>query len=192
MPPNFLDAVPLDFHDRVPANFFHVVPRFDLKNGEGDAFLFDKKLVEELCYDMFDFHEATYTSKAWEDLAKEATAFSPDSLAKAILSTDVIKYIGRSIKGEHEFKANLEVLTDKVYSLLEKGLDDSIPGWNEAKAAEFSKYIKSQKRASRKVKRTNKKELMQISSDLVQPVAITVNPLLGQPGTIPESVKKAV
>ena len=140
-----------------PQNGGVEVYRFDLKNGEGDTFSFDKKLVEELCYDMFDFHEATYISRAWEDLAKEATAFSPDSLAKAILSADVIKYIGRSIKGEHEFKANLEVLTDKVYSLLEKGLDDSIPGWNEAKAAEFSKYIKSQKRASRKVKRTVKK-----------------------------------
>lgn len=136
-----------------PQNGGVEVARFCVKIGEGETFSLDKKLVEELCYDMFDFHESTFTSKAWDDLAKEATAFSPDSLAKAILSSDVIKYIGKSIRGEHEFKANLEVLTDKVFSLLENGLDDSIIGWNEAKASEYHKYIKNQKRAGRKSKK---------------------------------------
>ncbi len=140
-----------------PQNGGVEIARFDVKVGEGDTFSLDKKLVEELCYEMFDFHETTFITKAWDDLAKEATAFSPESLAKAILSADVIKYIGRSIRGEHEFKANLEVLTDKVFNLIEKGLDDSIPGWNEAKLTEYHKYIKSQKRAGRKTKRVSKK-----------------------------------
>lgn len=140
-----------------PQNGGVEIARFDVKIGEGETFSLDKKLIEELCYEMFDFHETTFSSKAWDDLAKEATAFSPDSLAKAILSADVIKYIGKSIRGEHEFKANLEVLTDKVYSLLENGLDDSILGWNEAKSIEYHKYIKNQKRVGRKVKRVIKK-----------------------------------
>lgn len=152
-----------------PQNGGVEVARFSVKVGEGETFSLDKKLVEELCYNMFDFHESTFASKAWDDLAKEATAFSPDSLAKAILSSDVIKYIGKSIRGEHEFKANLEVLTDKVYSLLENGLDDSILGWNDAKAAEYHKYIKNQKRVSRKV--TKKKIVSAIeASQIIQSV----------------------
>ncbi len=140
--------------------------RFDLKSGEGDSFTLDKKSVEELCYDMFDFHAHSHADKCWEDLAKEATAFSPESLAKAILSADVIKYIGRSIRGEHEYKANLEVLTDRVFCLLEKGLDDSVIGWNEAKAVELQKYVKSQKRASRKTRKKKDVAVLETSTNL--------------------------
>lgn len=103
-------------------------------------------------------------ANTWVDLAKEALAFSPESLAKAILSADVVKYISKSIKGEHEYRANQEVLTDKVYWLLEQGLNDAITGWNETKTIEFQKYIKSQKRASRKTKRPVKKESEQVAS----------------------------
>ncbi len=148
-----------------PQNGGVEIARFNVKIGEGETFSLDKKLVEELCYEMFDFHETTFISKSWDDLAKEATAFSPESLAKAILSSDVIKYIGKSIRGEHEFKANLEVLTDKVYALLEDGLDDSIPGWNEAKATEYHKYIKNQKRVGRKIKRIIAKKIDVISPE---------------------------
>ncbi len=127
--------------------------RFDLKSGEGETFELDKRSVEELCYDIYVFHEHSCSDKSWEESAKEATAFSSESLAKAILSSDVIKYIGKSIRGEHEYKANLEVLTDKVFTLLEEGLNDAVQGWNEAKAAELQKYVKSQKRATRKTKK---------------------------------------
>lgn len=165
-----------------PANGGVEVARFHVKVGEGDTFSFDKKLVEELCYEMIDFHESSFASKVWVDLAKEATAFSPESLAKAILSSDVIKYIGKSIRGEHEFKANLEVLTDKVFRLLENGLDDSIAGWNDAKAAEYHKYIKSQKRAGRKV--NSKKKLDAAAGDVkvAESVAVSEPILVGQEG----------
>jgi hypothetical protein len=151
-----------------PANGGVEVARFNVKVGEGETFSFDKKIVEELCYDLVDLHETSYVSKAWVDLAKEATAFSPESLAKAILSNDVIKYIGKSIRGEHEFKANLEVLTDKVYNLLENGLDDCIAGWNDAKAAEYHKYIKSQKRAGRKANVKKKVETTSVAEAVTE------------------------
>ena len=107
--------------------------------------------------EVLDFHEICYSDKSWDEYSKEATAFSPESLAKAILSADVIKYIGRCIKGEHSYKANTEMLTDKVYWLIENGLNDTIAMWNESKAIELQKYVKSQKRAGKKVKKTSKK-----------------------------------
>ena len=128
------------------------VAYFEIKE-EGQPFEMTKKAVEELCYDFLDFHESSYTSEAWIDLSKEATAFSPESLAKAILSTDIVKHIARSIRGEHEYKANIDVLSEKLYWLLEQGLNDAITDWNDAKIAEFQKYLKSQKRASRRARR---------------------------------------
>jgi hypothetical protein len=126
-----------------------------------------KKAVEEHCYDILDLHESTFLAGSWPDLAKEAMAFSPETLARAILSVDVIKNISKSIRGDFEFRANHEVLTEKVYWLLEQGLNDAISGWNELKAAEFTKYIKSQKRAARKTKRTPKKEsaILELSAE---------------------------
>ena len=59
------------------------IARFDLKSGEGDTFAVDKKSVEELCYDMFDFHEQSYTQELWHELAREATAFSPRFVSKS-------------------------------------------------------------------------------------------------------------
>lgn len=165
---------------------------FDLKSGDGDAFSFDKKSVEELCYELFYFHECCLVDKSWDELSKEATAFSPDSLSRAILSADVIKYIGRYVRGEHEYKANVEVLTDKVYSLLERGLNDAVAGWNESKAAEFQKYVKGQKRASRKARKNSKKDESQISENILvqvvapcdpaSPVSITTQSIDGSDG----------
>lgn len=125
---------------------------FDMKDDDHPVDT-SRKVVEELCYDMLDFHEMSYGTESWVGLAKEATAFSPESLAKAILSSDVVKYIARSIRGEHEYKANMEVLSERVYWLLEKGLNDAIPGWNDAKIAEFQKYLKSQRRATRRARK---------------------------------------
>jgi hypothetical protein len=174
-----------------PQNGGVEIAKFNLKTGEGDTFAFDKKSIEDLCYEMLDFHESTYASKSWEDLGKEATAFSPESLAKAILSADVVKYIGKSIRGEHEFKANLEILTDKVFNLIEKGLDDSIPGWNEQKALDYHKYIKAQKRAGRKVKK--KSEFVTTTQQVIPEVQVTVtvdtSPLVA---SVVESQKKSV
>jgi len=130
---------------------------FNLKS-DGETIDCSKKTVEDLCYEIVDFHETSFSASLWQDLSKEALAFSPESLARAILSSDVVKYIAKSIKGEHEYRANSEVLTDKLYWLLEQGLNDAITGWNETKSLEFDKYIKSQKRASRKVKRPSKRD----------------------------------
>ena len=129
----------------------------DIKN-DSDIIDTSKKAVDEQCYELLDFHESALTAGTWEDLAKEAMAFSPDSLAKAILSADVVKVIARQVRGEHEYKANRDVLSDKIYDLLSKGLDDAITGWNEAKALEIQKYLKAQKRVSRKTRRTKSKD----------------------------------
>lgn len=131
------------------------VSGFDLKS-DGDVIEIARKSVEEQCYEVYDLHEMSYGSGAWGELAREAMAFSPESLARAILSADVVKYIAKFVRGEHEFRVNQEILSDKVYSLLEQGLNDAISGWNEAKAAEIQKYVKAQKRAFRKAKRSRK------------------------------------
>lgn len=135
---------------------------FDLRS-DADEIDIAKKAVEEQCYELLDLHETSFSGESWTDLAREAMAFSPESLTKAILTHDVIKYVARSIRGEHEYRANVEVLTDKVYRLLELGLNDAIAGWNDAKQAEFHKFIKAQKRASRKTKRA-KKEVIDTST----------------------------
>lgn len=140
------------------------VSAFDLKS-DSEVIETNKKAVEEQSYELLDFHESSFISKSWEDLSKEALAFAPESLAKAILSSDVVKYIAKSIRGEHEFKANHEILTDKVYWLLEQGLNDAIIGWGEAKTTEFQKYIKSQKRASRKTRRSKKSDFTTVNNN---------------------------
>lgn len=127
---------------------------YDLKSDDG--YDLSKKSVEEHCHDFLDFHESSYNGETWAELSKEALAFSPDSIAKAILSTDVVRNIAKSIRGEYDFKANVEVLTDKIYDLLEQGLNDAIIGWSDSNIEEYHKYIKSQKRASRRTKRTRK------------------------------------
>ena len=116
-----------------------------------------KRQVEELCYEFTSFHEYAYSASEWVDFAKEATAFSPDSLARAILSSNVMRTITKEIRGEHEFKACTDLLYEKVYNLLSHGLDDTMKGaFNPEKKAEFEKYIKAQMRQSRKAKRAVK------------------------------------
>lgn len=130
------------------------VATFDIKSD--DTIDLSKKAIEEQAYECFDFHESSFSSQAWSELSREALAFSPESLAKAILSADVVKYVAKYVRGEHEFKANHEILMDRLYWLLEQGLNDAIKGWNETKAAEIHKFVKAQKRASRKTKRTKR------------------------------------
>ncbi|AUN97341.1 hypothetical protein C0V70_04285 [Bacteriovorax stolpii] len=125
---------------------------FDLRNDE-DKLDTSKKFVEDICYDFVDIHEASYTNKEWAEFAKEATAFSPESLSRAILSSNVIKLISKEIRGEHEYKVCSDVLFQKVYDLLANGLDDSLKDFNDVKKAEFQKFIKSQMKASRKGKK---------------------------------------
>ena len=125
----------------------------DLRNDE-DKLDFNKKFIEEMCYDFTNFHETCFRAKEWPELAKEATAFSPESLTRAILSSNVVKLISKEIRGEHDYKASLDVLYHKIYDLLASGLDDCLKDFNDMKQAEFQKYIKTQMRISRKTKKT--------------------------------------
>lgn len=153
---------------------------FDIKE-ENETYDLNKKIVEETCYTFMDFHETSYTSETWPVLSKEATAFSPESIAKAILSADVIKYIAKTIRGEHEYKANVDMLTDRVYYILQEGLNDVIPDWNDTKIAEYQKYVKAQKRVSHRARKAvTKKEVAAAETpapvSVVEPVAV-VNPV---------------
>lgn len=133
----------------------------DLRNDD-DELDTTKKHVENVCYDFASFHESTFSSNDWEEIAKEATAFSPESLTKAILSSTVVKAISKEIRGEHEYKASVDVLFPKIYDLLASGLDDSLLDFNDVKRAELQKYMKTQMRASRRTKKVAKVEKAQI------------------------------
>lgn len=161
------------------------IASFDLKS---DAEVIDtsKKSVEEQAYEFYDLHENSFLTDVWPELAKEAMAFSPESLAKAILSVDVVKYIAKYVRGEHEYKANHEILTDRLYWLLEQGLNDAIKGWNDTKAAEILKFVKSQKRASRKVKRTRKSQ----SAEETTTSPIATEPLVSSDSSEGNSTEK--
>lgn len=126
---------------------------------DDDKLEVSKKIAENISYEFLGLHESSYSSKEWKEFSKEATAFSPESLTRAILSAKVVKIITKEIKGEHEYKASIDVLYDKIFSLLENGLDDSIKDYkdNQIKHDEMKKYIRSQVRASRKTKRISEK-----------------------------------
>jgi hypothetical protein len=137
------------------------VIRFDLRNDDNKIDT-SKKEVEDTCWDFIDLHETAYDGGEWTAFSKEENAFSPESLAKAILNHDSVKYLARVIRGEHEYKANVDVLIEKLFILLEKGLNDT-GTWNDSVKHEFGKYIKSQKRMGRKKKRVKKEEVTSVS-----------------------------
>lgn len=140
--------------------------------GDNEELDTSKRGVEESAWSFIDLHESNFQANNWITLSKEATAFSPESLAKAILSYNVIKTITKTIRGEHEYKANTEVLFDKVYDLLDKGLDDSVPGWNETKQAELTRYLRAQKRESlKRPKNTRGEKAEQKTQESVQSVS---------------------
>lgn len=124
---------------------------FDVR-GESESLEFTKRAVEDLSSTMIDLHVSSFESGSWTELSKEATAFSPESLAKTILTPNFTRMVAKHIKGEHEMRANLDTLTDKLAELIENGLDDQVSDWNEAKSADLHKHIKSQKRAMKKKK----------------------------------------
>lgn len=147
------------------------IQKVSFKTDDGSLCDTSKRQVEEMCYDFTSFHEYAFNSSEWADLSKEATAFSPDSLAKAILSSDVMKVITREIRGEHEYKANSDLLYEKVYNLLSHGLDDTLKAaFNPEKKAEFEKYIKGQMKQARKVKRVKKEVVAtSLSTEITAP-----------------------
>jgi len=131
---------------------------FDLK-GEGEEIDLNKKGIEDICVEFFQIHEACYSSDDWDILSKEAIAYSPESIAQAILTLDSVKYISKAIRGEHDYKGNQEILFDRIHSLLVSGLDHLVVGWSEQKELELNKYVSTQKRIGRKKKVASKKNV---------------------------------
>lgn len=113
------------------------------------------KGVQETAWSMLDFSSYYFEKKVWEDMAAEALALSPDSLARAILSVDIVKRIGKVLNGEHDYKASVDLLTDKLADLLEMGLNETSSSWNDTAKAELEGYIRKQKKAA---KRTRKRD----------------------------------
>ncbi len=136
-----------DFSD--PSRSGVNVVSVNLQDEQGGIDL-SKRHVEDICWDLVDLHESMLASGGWNEFAREATAFSPESLARAVLSVETVKYVARIIRGEHDYRANPEVLFDKLHHLLESGLSLLVTDWNEVKQAELNKYISSQKKARRK------------------------------------------
>lgn len=115
------------------------------------------KAVEETAWDLIDFSSHYFEQKIWEELSQEAQAFSPDSIARCVLSANVVKYIAKQLSGEHDYKVSGDVLTDKLAEVLERGLNDLVGNWNETQRAELDRYIRQQKKAAKKSrKRVNK------------------------------------
>ncbi len=129
---------------------------FDLLE-EGTEIDLSKRGLEDICWDFIQIHEACFTDNDWETASKEAVAYSPESIAQAILTLDSVKYISKAIRGEHDYKGNQEMLFDRIHNLIVKGLDNSVAGWNEEKEHELSRYVSGQKKIGRKKKIPSKK-----------------------------------
>jgi hypothetical protein len=146
------------------------VTSFDMRS-ENDSLDLTKRGIEDICWDLADFHESAFSSGQWSELAKEATAFSPDSLARAILSADSVKYIAKAIRGEYDYRANTEVLFDKLRNLIEHGLDDLVHDWNETKQVELNKYVQTQKRTGRKKRAAQPKDAKESKEQIIPPAS---------------------
>ncbi len=168
-----------DFSDKELAGV--EVLSFDVRNEQGEIDV-SKRGVEDTCYELFDIHEVNFNSDVWDSLYKEATAFSPESLARAVLSVEVVKQVAKIIRGEHEYKANSDVLLDKLTELVSNGLDDMDKDWNETKQLDLSKYVKSQKRAARKKRRSSSAK----AQEAVTEVAIKQETTASSGGQTPE------
>ncbi|MBC7661543.1 MAG: type I restriction enzyme HsdR N-terminal domain-containing protein [Chitinophagaceae bacterium] len=180
---NGYELLLFDFQDQTK-NGIQVLS-FDFRSYSEQNIETTKKIVEEMCYDLADFHESSFSTKAWEEFAIEATAFSPESLAKAILSHDCVRSIARIIRGEHDYKADTEVLSDHIQNLIVNGLDDIVRDWNEVKQAELSKFIKSQKRVGRKVRQARIKG--EVEAIIQSQLGETVAEVEQQKTPVPES-----
>jgi hypothetical protein len=114
------------------------------------------KGAEETAWDLIDLCSYYHESKTWEKLSQEAQAFSPDSLAKAILTNDSVKRIAKYLTGEHEYRVSVDVLTDKLAELVEQGLSGLVGNWNDTNRDELAHYVRTQKKAAKKVRRKAK------------------------------------
>jgi len=177
-----------DFHNNAIQ-----IATLDLR-GDNNQIDADKKGAEEAAWNLLDFSVMYFESEDWDKMSQEALAFSPDSLAKASLSFEVLKKVAQVIKGEHDFKAPIEVIADNMKRLVVNGLNDCIPGWNDTLENELDHYIRSQKRKSRQTRRTSKKQSTEVNSNealRVENDANTSETSTVQPDDmVPNNVKK--
>lgn len=111
------------------------------------------KGIVETAWDLIEFTSFYFEGKTWEKLSVEAQAFSPDSLARSILSIDVVKKIARNLKGEHDYRVPVDLLTDKLADLLERGLNDAVASWSDIQRTELDRYIRTQKKQAKRTRR---------------------------------------
>jgi len=71
---------------------------FDLRD-DSDQIDLSKRALDDQCCELIAMHESSLQSKAWEEFSAEATAFSPESLTRAILSVKTVRYIAKEING---------------------------------------------------------------------------------------------
>ncbi|HAR41986.1 MAG TPA: hypothetical protein DCS07_05040 [Bdellovibrionales bacterium] len=139
----------------------------DIRNDQQELDVSGKGITEA-AWDLIEFSANYFEGKTWEELSAEAQALSPDSLARAILSADVVKRIGKVLNGEHDYRASVDLLTDKLSELLEQGLNDLVGTWNETQKAELDRYIRNQKKQAKKTKRRGP-----LSADAIEGTAVT-------------------
>ena len=148
------------------------------------------KAVEDTAWDMNDLSAFYFESKTWEKLSQEAQAFSPDSLAKAILTNDSVKRIARYLSGEHEYRVSVDVLTDKLAELLEKGLTGKVNNWNDTNRDELARYVRAQKKAAKRAPRKPKEHAAE-PAGVVVPIGQAATVATAVPAPAAEVEKKA-
>lgn len=128
------------------------VINLDLRN-EKQEIDTSNKGVNEAAWSLLDLSSFYFESGTWEKMSTEAQALSPDSLARSILSIEVVKKIAKILNSEHEYKVSVDLLSDRLSGLIEHGLDDTVSAWNETKRLELDRYIRSQKRLAKRSRR---------------------------------------
>ena len=106
--------------------------------------------IEEIAWGLSDFHESIYASGDWETFSKEMNAVSPESIVKAILSADTMKHVFELFRNQNEFKGSSEVLIEETFRLLKSGLDSPLTKSDHTRRDELNRYVREQKKASRK------------------------------------------
>jgi hypothetical protein len=131
---------------------FVTVTSTDIRNEQQELDT-SPKALEDTAWDLLDFSAMYFQEGMWEEMSTEAQALSPDSLARSILATEVVKRISKNLKEHHQYSAPLDILTGKLAKLLECGLNDMLACWNEEQRKELDRYIRSQIKLAKKTKR---------------------------------------
>lgn len=132
---------------------FITVANTDLR-GEQQEIDTTPKVLEEMAWELLEFSSLYFGNATWDKMSTEAQALSPDSLARSILSIEVVKRISKALNEQHGYRVSVDTLTDKLAELLEFGLNDMLTCWNDAQRNELDRYIRSQKKRAKRTRRT--------------------------------------